>query len=65
VGAVPEPAAASLTAAARTALEVLVAWGDRRADAQMWVTRAMEKDPDQADPQEIVRTAYRLRGSPV
>jgi Holliday junction DNA helicase RuvA len=61
-----EPSAAPLpmaemTDAQRVALEILVQWGDRRADAQRWIAAAVERDPALAEPDAIVRAAYRAR----
>jgi Holliday junction DNA helicase RuvA len=50
-----------LTAPQRVALEILVQWGDRRADAQRWVTAAVEEDPGLTEPDAIVRAAYRVK----
>jgi holliday junction DNA helicase RuvA len=58
--AVPLPIGA-LTAAQRVALEILVQWGDRRADAQRWIAAAVEADPTLAEPEAIVRAAYRMK----
>lgn len=52
---------AELSDAQRTALEVLVTWGDRRPDAQRWVAAAVEANPNLATPEEIVRAAYRVK----
>ena len=59
-----EPSAAPLPiaempAAQRIAVDILVQWGDRRADAQRWVTLAVQADPRLAEPDAIVRAAYR------
>jgi Holliday junction DNA helicase RuvA len=61
-----EPTAApmpigELTEAQRLAVDILVRWGDRRADAQRWVAAAVEVDPSLAAPEAIVRAAYRAR----
>ncbi len=52
---------AQLSQAQRDALEVLVAWGDSRADAERWLERAAQLNPDLASPDEWVRTAYRIK----
>jgi hypothetical protein len=52
---------AEMTDAQRVALEILVQWGDRRADAQRWIAAAVERDPALAEPDAIVRAAYRAR----
>lgn len=62
-----EPSTASpartLTPAQQTAIEILVQWGDRRADAQRWVLAAMDADPELTEPDQIVRAAYRTKQS--
>ncbi len=50
--------APALTDAQRVAVEILVQWGDRRADAERWVAAAVEGDPTLAEPDAIVRAAY-------
>ena len=45
----------------RDALEVMVALGERRADAQRWLERAMQLHPQARRPDEWVRLAYRVR----
>jgi Holliday junction DNA helicase RuvA len=52
---------AEMTAAQRIAMDILVRWGDRRADAQRWVVAAVEADPALKEPDAIVRAAYRAR----
>jgi Holliday junction DNA helicase RuvA len=58
--AAPTPMA-EMTSAQRIALEILVSWGDRRADAQRWVAVAVEAQPELCEPDEIVRAAYRVK----
>lgn len=58
--AAPLPAR-ELTDAQKVALDILVQWGDRRADAQRWITQAVESDPNLTQPEDIVRTAYKLK----
>lgn len=58
--AVPLPAA-ELSAAQRVALEILVQWGDRRADAQRWIAAAVQADPTLTEADAIVRAAYRVK----
>jgi Holliday junction DNA helicase RuvA len=54
-----------LTDAQKVALEILVQWGDRRADAQRWMTMAVDADPNLSTPEDIVRAAYRVKhGAP-
>lgn len=54
-------AAAELSQAQRDALEILVAWGDTRADSERWVERAAQLRPDLQSPDEWVRVAYRIK----
>lgn len=59
---VPEGAKATeLTSAQRDALEILVAWGDPRAEAQRWIERAAQLHPDLSGPDQWVRVAYRVK----
>ena len=58
--AAPTPAS-ELSDAQKIALDILVQWGDRRADAQRWVTAAVETDATLEAPEDIVRTAYKLK----
>ena len=57
-----ETKTAELSQAQRDALEVLVAWGDSRSDAQQWLERAAQLHPDLQGPDEWVRAAYRVKG---
>ena len=50
-----------LSSAQRDALEVLVAWGDPRGDAERWLERAGQLHPDLKSPDEWVRVAYRIK----
>jgi len=52
---------AQLTSPQRDALEVLVAWGDPRGDAERWLERAGQLHPDLHSPDEWVRMAYRIK----
>lgn len=45
----------------RDALEVLVAWGDSRADAERWLHRAAQLHPEVDAADDWVRTAYRVK----
>ena len=47
--------------ARQLAVEVLVAWGDRRADAKRWVADAAVLNPGIEDAGELIRAAYRMR----
>ncbi|MCK6457639.1 MAG: Holliday junction branch migration protein RuvA [Phycisphaerae bacterium] len=46
----------------RDAIDVLVAWGDPRQDAERWVARAAQLHPELSTADEWVRAAYRIRG---
>lgn len=54
-------AAVTLNNAQRDALEVMIALGERRADAERWLERATQLHPDTATADEWVRVAYRIR----
>lgn len=61
-----QPAAAALVELSQPqqlALEILVQWGDRRADAQRWIAAAVEAEPGLTEPDAIVRAAYRAKRS--
>jgi len=45
----------------RDALEVMIALGERRADAERWLERARQLHPDPHGPDEWVRLAYRVK----
>ncbi len=60
-GPVPGVAEVELSEPQKLAVEILVQWGDRRADAQRWVRKAVQDDPTLTEPQEIVRAAYRVK----
>ncbi len=53
--------AADLSRSQCDALEVLVAWGDTRPDAQRWLQRAAQLQPDLQSADEWVRLAYRIK----
>lgn len=53
--------AVQLSSAQRDALEILVAWGDPRAEAERWIERAAQLHPDLAAPDQWVRVAYRVK----
>jgi len=56
--AAPAP---EFTQAQQIALDILVRWGDRRADAQRWIAAAVRADPTLTEPDAIVRAAYRVK----
>jgi hypothetical protein len=49
------------TESQRAALEVLVQWGDSRADVERWLQRAAQLHPQTDTPDEWVRLAYRIK----
>ncbi|MFQ5591892.1 MAG: Holliday junction branch migration protein RuvA [Phycisphaerae bacterium] len=53
--------AVKLSQAQRDAIEILVAWGDTRGDAQRWLERAGQLYSDVASADEWVRAAYRVK----
>ena len=56
-----ERSGAVLTDAQRDALEVLVAWGDARHDAERILDRTMQRFPNLQSADEWVRMAYRIK----
>ncbi|MCP4591708.1 MAG: hypothetical protein GY842_13290 [bacterium] len=52
---------AGLTSQQKDALDVLVAWGDARQDAERWLQRAAQIHPEIESPDEWVRAAYRIK----
>ena len=52
---------AQLSPTQRDALEVLVAWGDARGDAERWLERAGQLRPEIQGADEWVRAAYRVK----
>lgn len=57
----PATAAAPLNQAQADALQVMIAWGDRRSDAEQYLRRAGELSKDLATPEEWVRAAYKIK----
>ncbi len=51
-----------LSSAQRDALEILVAWGDPRGEAERWIERAGQVHPELTSADEWVRVAYRIKG---
>lgn len=47
--------------AQKDAIEVMIALGERRADAERWLERAMQLHPDTSSADEWVKLAYRIR----
>lgn len=58
------PMTSEMDDAQKVALQILVQWGDRRADAQSWIARAVQDNDELREPDEIVRAAYRVKQSP-
>jgi Holliday junction DNA helicase RuvA len=54
-------ALAAWTREQRDALEVLVAWGDPRPEAERWLQRAAQLHADLIGPDQWVRAAYRIK----
>jgi len=52
---------AQLSDSQRDALEVLIAWGDARHDAQRWIERAAQLHPELVDSGDWVRAALKVR----
>ncbi|MFQ5489602.1 MAG: Holliday junction branch migration protein RuvA [Phycisphaerae bacterium] len=59
-GAEPAPES-NWTEAQHDAIEIMVAWGDNRADAQRWLARAAQTHPDVDSTDEWVRSAYKIK----
>lgn len=53
--------ASKLSRAQRDALELLVAWGDSRADVLRWLARAAELQSDLKEVEAWVKAAYRIK----
>ncbi len=58
---VPEAAKHEFTADQRDAIEIIVAWGDGRDDAQRWIARAAQLHADVSGPEQWVKVAYRIK----
>lgn len=59
---VPAAARGDLNADQRDAIEILVAWGDPRSDAERWIARAAQLHADLKSAEDWVRAAYRIKG---
>jgi Holliday junction DNA helicase RuvA len=59
---VPPAARNAFTAEQRDAIEILVAWGDGRADAERWLARAAQLHNDIKTAEAWVKAAYRVKG---
>lgn len=60
-GTTQPPLDQRFTSDQRDAIEILVAWGDNRSDAQRWIARAAQVHSGTAGPDEWVRAAYRIK----
>lgn len=58
---VPAAARHELSQEQRDAIEILVAWGDARSDAERWIARAAQLHDDLTSPEDWVRAAYRIK----
>ena len=58
---VPEAAKHALNDSQRDAIEILVAWGDSRADAERWIARVAQLHDNLDSPEAWVRAAYRIK----
>jgi len=59
---VPAATRQAFTNDQRDAIEIIVAWGDARHDAQRWVARAAQLHAKLEGPEDLVRAAYRIKG---
>ncbi|RIK69177.1 MAG: hypothetical protein DCC65_00035 [Planctomycetota bacterium] len=57
----PASAQSGFTAEQRDAIEILVAWGDSRADAQRWLARAAQLHAGISGADAWVKAAYRVK----
>ncbi len=53
--------APTLNGAEQIALDILIQWGDRAADAQRWIRQAVAQDTALEQPEDIVKAAYRVK----
>lgn len=58
---VPSAAKGEFGGDQRDAIEILVAWGDSRQDAERWIARVAQLHADTATPEDWVRAAYRIK----
>jgi Holliday junction DNA helicase RuvA len=59
---VPSATKKELSNDQRDAIEILVAWGDSRSDAERWIARAVQLHADLESAEAWVRAAYRIKG---
>ncbi|MEE8169643.1 MAG: Holliday junction branch migration protein RuvA [Phycisphaerae bacterium] len=55
------PPESKLSQAQRDALDLLVAWGDHRGDAERWLARAGQLHPELSNVEGWVKAAYRVK----
>jgi Holliday junction DNA helicase RuvA len=58
----PPASASAFTREQLDAIEILVAWGDGRAEAERWVARAAQLHKDVSSAEAWVKAAYRVKG---
>ncbi len=61
MAAAPASSAGDLKQSQRDALEVMLAWGDSRADALRWLERAAQVQPDLNRAEDWIRACYRIK----
>jgi Holliday junction DNA helicase RuvA len=60
---VPPAAKSSFTPDQRDAIEIIVAWGDSRAEAERWIARAGQLHSDIDSAEAWVKAAYRIKNN--
>lgn len=58
----PPAAKSAFSTEQRDAIEILIAWGDGRADAERWIARAGQLHSDIRTAESWVKAAYRVKG---
>ncbi len=58
---VPAASKGELSDDQRDAIEILVAWGDSRAEAERWIARVAQLHDELHSPEDWVRAAYRVK----
>ena len=62
VGGLAEPAGPPLASFQAEAIEVLVKLGERRPEAELWIRKAMQRDPAIASADRLIAEVYRVKG---